>query len=1015
MTTTAVLWKHLGRVNSASSGPTGNSSFDPVLVGLADGGFLIAYTDDTNANDGASGSDILARLYDIEGEPQGASFKLNSIRQVDNEGNPELAALPNGGFVLVYEDTDANGTSLVWQSYNANGSKLDNGVILNDPGADNLDLPRVATFDDGAFVVTYTRTSGGNDQIKAKVVTADGTAGPELAIRDHPDDPRQADVAVLDSNRFVTVFIEDDPAGARPEFRIFDRDGNLEASGNVIAPGSGNRDPQVAVIAPDRFVVTWWDDSNTSNGDIYLRIYDDQGNDLSGLVTVADGAADQTRPAITPLADGGFEVVYETDFLDDGIAAQRYDADGTPIGIPTNVVHGSGLRESPEVALLADGRFAVAWQQFGGIDKGVDVTASVWDPRDSLIVGTPDDDNLTGNFATGSTIRSRDGDDSVFGGNGDDLIQSARGNDWVEANKGDDELRGGSGGDRLFGDSGDDILRGGSGTDTLWGGSGQDTAFGQDGDDTIFGGRDIDSLEGGSGDDVIYGGSQFDFLRGGSGRDILYGGTGPDGFIVRPGEATAGDSVFGGPGFDNMLFYNGANFADGMLIFDIERFAFYGTNADDSIDGSPVADTMWGSAGDDLLQASGGNDRVYGGDGKDTLRGDTGLDRIFGGSGEDVLSGGDDADSLYGGTGGDRFIGGSGNDTLFGGRGRDFLNGGSGSDSMVGGKADDTFIVERPTDRVIEVTGGGLLDLIRSSASSYSMDDDAQVERVELIQGAGDLTFSGNDRDNSILGNSGDNLLFGGAGDDTLDGGSGSDLLVGATGNDVMIVDTSGDIVSNQAGAGQDRVIASVDFSLSGGVEELVLASGAGVIDGFGNFEDNIMDGNSASNLLTGGGGDDSLLGHRGHDTLQGGGHDDYLSGASGDDSVLGGGGDDTLDLGRRDWAKGGTGADWFLFDGDETANAQGSGGPLITDFGGQLLTAGPGTDRLVFATGLESGSFDYRGGRAFTGSGDSEARHDGQGQIQVDIDGDGKGDVTFRLAGMSQAGQLTAADFLWL
>ncbi len=141
--------------------------------------------------------------------------------------------------------------------------------------------------------------------VKAKIVAANGTVGPGIDIRDHPDDPRQADVAVLDEDRFVVAYIEDDPSGERPEFRIVDRDGNVLVTENVVSPSVDSRGPQLAVLPEDRFVVAWTDDTNLTNGSIYLRIYDDQGNGLSGLVTVAESSvADERGPAITPLADG---------------------------------------------------------------------------------------------------------------------------------------------------------------------------------------------------------------------------------------------------------------------------------------------------------------------------------------------------------------------------------------------------------------------------------------------------------------------------------------------------------------------------------------------------------------------------------------------------------------------------------------------------------------------------------------------------------------------------------------
>ena len=78
-------------------------------------------------------------------------------------------------------------------------------------------------------------------------------------------------------------------------------------------------------------------------------------------------------------------------------------------------------------------------------------------------------------------------------------------------------------------------------------------------------------------------------------------------------------------------------------------------------------------------------------------------------------------------------------------------------------------------------------------------------------------------------------------------------------------------------------------------------------------------------------------------------------------------------------------------------------------------LGAANGADKLVFATGLEVGSFAYVGAAAFSASGESEARFAGPTEVQVDRDGDGTTDYAVRIADLDSADQLTATDFLWL
>ena len=101
------------------------------------------------------------------------------------------------------------------------------------------------------------------------------------------------------------------------------------------------------------------------------------------------------------------------------------------------------------------------------------------------------------------------------------LENSSDGDDWLFGGEGNDVLFGLGGNDHLYGGSGDDVLFGGSGNDHLYGGSGNDILFGGSGDDYLDGGAGHDRLFGGSGNDIIkYDSSDF-LVDGGDGIDFL--------------------------------------------------------------------------------------------------------------------------------------------------------------------------------------------------------------------------------------------------------------------------------------------------------------------------------------------------------------------------------------------------------------------------------------------------------------------------------------------------------------
>ena len=131
-------------------------------------------------------------------------------------------------------------------------------------------------------------------------------------------------------------------------------------------------------------------------------------------------------------------------------------------------------------------------------------------------------------------------------------------------------------------------------------------------------------------------------------------------------------------------------------------------DADNYINGLPIAseeigtdenDMIYARTGDDLAAGGKGDDYISGGKGDDQLRGDVnsrlpggtvgGDDIIFGGEGDDRIGGKGGNDELHGEDGDDLIWGDDGNDTLRGGLGDDMLTG----DDFSGGSGADTFIL----------------------------------------------------------------------------------------------------------------------------------------------------------------------------------------------------------------------------------------------------------------------------------------------------------------------------------
>jgi Ca2+-binding RTX toxin-like protein len=149
--------------------------------------------------------------------------------------------------------------------------------------------------------------------------------------------------------------------------------------------------------------------------------------------------------------------------------------------------------------------------------------------------------STTVNNGNGCTITGTAGNDTLNGGNGNDIICGLGGNDTINGKNGNDTI---------FAGSGNDIISGGNGDDTLFAGPGDDRSYGENiilglldnGNDMIFGGPGNDDLDGQNGSDT---------LVDEEGTDTLTGGLGPDTIDLQDG--VGGDTANGGLGNDTCL------------------------------------------------------------------------------------------------------------------------------------------------------------------------------------------------------------------------------------------------------------------------------------------------------------------------------------------------------------------------------------------------------------------------------------------------------------------------------
>ena len=495
-------------------------------VGLSDGSFVVVWTDFSATGDDTDLTAVRARIFNADGSPAGDEFVVNSTT-TGGQSTPAVTALADGGFVVAWADQSVSGGdtssgAIRAQVFGLGGVPLGSEFLVNTTTALNQTTPALATLSNGGFVATWVDASAtGADTsslaIRGQIFTASGAkSGTEFVINSTTESFQFGQsVTVLTNGRFVVTWTDnsktgDDTSSYAIRAQVFDSDGTKRGSEQIVNISTPNEqyDPEVTALSNGRFVITWSDNSNlsadTDKGAVRAQLYSAAGGKIGGETLVNTSTLNgQYNSSVTALDNGRYVIAWSdasaASTVGFSVAAQVFDANGNHEGseFVVNTTSDANQR-TPALATLADGRVIVT---FNNDNTGypppndIDVRGRILDLRSAAI-------DLTGGSTDDWFVGSRFGD-QIDGGNGDDTLEGGKGGDTLAGGKGSDKLKGDDGKDKLAGDNGNDILQGGRGDDRLTGGIGADQQTGGAGHDMfIF--RDLaDSTTGAAGRDRI--------------------------------------------------------------------------------------------------------------------------------------------------------------------------------------------------------------------------------------------------------------------------------------------------------------------------------------------------------------------------------------------------------------------------------------------------------------------------------------------------------------------------------
>ncbi|PWK76757.1 DUF5801 repeats-in-toxin domain-containing protein [Aminobacter sp. AP02] len=383
------------------------------------------------------------------------------------------------------------------------------------------------------------------------------------------------------------------------------------------------------------------------------------------------------------------------------------------------------------------------------------------------------------------------------------------------------------------------------------------------GNDTITGGNGLDIIYGQEGNDVIDGGAGNDIITGGTGKDTMTGGTGADTFRLANGEFVSGESIDGGADGDTIVLTNATtvDFTAGTV-----------TNVE-ALTGSSGADVVTMSA---LQWAAFHSVDLAGG--TDTLNVQVnGAVDISGATSTSIA--GVETRNIVGTAGADSL-------TLTGAQLMALVGSGTTKSMNLGGGADTITVTDATAIDLTGVTINGVENFkaVGNNANSVTMTalQFAAFSSIDLgagtdtlnIQVSGSVNFAaiptlaGVETINFIGTSGNETLTLTGAQFNTLVASGATKIDLGAGSADVLVLSSTSTGL-NSLGDGGLMGVETVSAAGAAAGVTINLANQSEVLKIIGSTNADTITGGSAADIISGGGGDDTLTGGSGADQFR--------------------------------------------------------------------------------------------------------------------------------------------------
>ncbi len=225
---------------------TGGNQYEPDVAALEDGGYIVVWRSD---GQDLSSAGVYAQRYAADGTMVGTEFRVNTTTS-GSQLEPAVTGLANGGWVVTWTDqygAASNTYDVVLQQYDAAGRQVDGETLVNSYTPYVQQQPAITSMADGGFVVAYSSyvyssdqngdglPDGGNDTFEIRLQRYSNTA-PQISP--FTVNGLEEAVIVLEAQLFINSFSDAEGQNlAAIRVTTLPAEGVLKLDGVAVTPG----------------------------------------------------------------------------------------------------------------------------------------------------------------------------------------------------------------------------------------------------------------------------------------------------------------------------------------------------------------------------------------------------------------------------------------------------------------------------------------------------------------------------------------------------------------------------------------------------------------------------------------------------------------------------------------------------------------------------------------------------------------------------------------------------------